>query len=388
MYNCLLFLLAADLPAQPSKREERPNDNLCVRAKVTQTVKVGLLIHKQGPSADAEPAARQGAEMAVAEANKNGGFGGRPFELIVRSVDGPWGAGSKAIVNLAFEENAWAILASLDGRSTHLAEQIVVKGRVALVSAWATEATLTQINVPWFFRCLPDDRHQAKALVQEIFEVRRLKRVATATAGTYDARMAASAFSQTAAAAGYPLTLQLSYGAADRNRQDTLDAIEHDDIEGVVLFGPPSETADLVCQMRDRGMKQALFGSLSLTNDDFFTSAGPALEGATFVASGHWRTFAGQDFQQKYQKLYGRLPSARAAYAYDGMALIIEALQTAGLNRDKIRDALANIDYPHGVTGPIRFDARGNRIGPVHLMQTTNGHPSLLHGAPSNGPTF
>jgi ABC-type branched-subunit amino acid transport system substrate-binding protein len=77
--------------------------------------------------------------MAVEAANRDGGFRGRPFELAVRSVEGPWGSGSSEITALVFEESVWAILGPLHGRSAHLAEQVVAKGHVALVSPWASD---------------------------------------------------------------------------------------------------------------------------------------------------------------------------------------------------------------------------------------------------------
>ncbi len=343
-----------------------------------EVVKLGLLI----PGGDEALAAKHGAEMAVAEANKAGGLGGLPFELIARSIEGAWGSGTKEIVRLVFEDGVWAVLGALDGRGTHLAEQIVTKALVALVSPWSTDPTLTQINIPWFFRCVPDDRQQARVLVNEIFRMRRLRRVATVAADTYDAGMAAATFGRIAAAAGHPVSIHLPYGDIGQHLQVILSRIEDAKIEGVVLFGPPSPTARLIRQMRAQGMKQALFGPLSIADDEFFLAAESALEGAVFVAPGHWATSRGKAFQREYQGLYGHPPSALAAYAYDGMRLIIEAIEEAGLDRERIRDALAATEFLHGVSGAIRFDAKGNRLGPVDLIEIINGRPSFLQTRP------
>lgn len=356
--------LAEHYPAPPGESQH------------VEVVKVGLLV----PGEDEALAAKQGAEMAVAKANEGGGFGGRPFELIVRRVEGPWGSGSKAIVNLVFEEGVWAILGALDGRGAHLAEQVVTKGRVVLVSSWATDPTLSQINIPWFFRPVPDDRQQARALVSEIFQARRLQRVATVAADGYDARVAATTFAQVAREAGYPLSVQLSYGEAGRDFEVVLSRIENHGVEGVVLFGPPSPAAELIRRMRARGMRQALFGPLSIVDCDFLESVGTDLEGAVLVAPGHWRA-RGKTFRQEFQDTYGYLPNAVAAYAYDGMRVIVQAIEQVGLDRERIRDAVANIHYMQGVTGPIRFDAKGNRLGPVGLVEIINGRPSFLDGA-------
>ncbi len=340
----------------------------------TEVVKVGLLI----PGSDKWLAAKHGTEMAIAEANANGKFNKHSFELIVRSIDGLWGSGSKEIVKLVFEDSVWAILGSLDGRSAHLAEQIATKGQVVLVSSWATDPTLTQINIPWFFRCVPDDRQQAIALMKEIFEVRQLKRVATIAGKVYDARMAATSFSRVVESEGYQAPLQFSYETTINDFQSILNKIEQTRVEGVVLFGLPKPTAKLVQQMRARGMKQALFGPLSqLADNELLNLAGMELEKAVFIAPGYRYTSKGKRFQKDFQHIYGYQPTAVAAYAYDGMHLILEAIRKSGFDKEKIRDTLANIDYPQGVTGSIRFDTKGNRVVPVKLIEIIKGRPII-----------
>src|SRR4030042_2208847 len=62
-------------------------------------IKIGLLIP--------EPenlAAKHGAELAILEANQKGGYSGQPFQLVVRSTEGPWGTGSKESVSLGFDD--------------------------------------------------------------------------------------------------------------------------------------------------------------------------------------------------------------------------------------------------------------------------------------------
>ena len=80
--------------------------------------------------------------MAVRIANRKGGLNGRHFELVARSMEGPWGTGSKQAVNLIFEEEVWALIGSHDGRNAHLVEQAATKSTVVFVSAWSGDPTL------------------------------------------------------------------------------------------------------------------------------------------------------------------------------------------------------------------------------------------------------
>lgn len=343
------------------------------------SVKVGLLIPKGGSGAGKWLAAKQGAEMAIAEANTRGGIGGFSIKLIVRSSEGLWGSGSKEIVKLVFEDSVWAILGSLDGRSAHLAEQIATKGQVLLISSWATDPTLTQIKIPWFFRCVPDDRQQAIALVKEIFQTRKLTRVVTIAEEVDDYKKAAISFSRVAVSNGHPTPLQLSYETANNDFRNMFRQIENAQAEGIVLFGQPLLIAELVKQLRARGMNQALFGPLSLLADnELLNTAGADLEKMVLVSPGSWFLSEEHSFQRKFRKTYGYPPTAVAAYAYDGMCLILAAIKGSGLSREKTRDILININHVQGVTGPIQFDANGSRQGPVHLLEIKKGLPVIL----------
>ncbi len=152
-------------------------------------IKIGLLI--PDPKS---PAARQGAQLAVDQMNRKGGCHGKPFRLVIRTMDGPWGTGSKQAVDLIFTEKAVAILVSNDGRNAHLAEQAVTKTQVPMISAWSGDPTLSQAFVPWFFTCVPNNLQQAAALSADIYNRKKFSKVCVVTDDQYDSKSADSAF--------------------------------------------------------------------------------------------------------------------------------------------------------------------------------------------------
>jgi ABC-type branched-subunit amino acid transport system substrate-binding protein len=69
-------------------------------------------------------------------------------------------------------------------------------------------------------------------------------------------------------------------------------------------------------------------------------------------------------------------PDAFAAHAYDGMNLIIEAINRVGLNRVRIRDILTDLETfqgYQGVTGTLILDATWNDIGDIWMAEIKNG---------------
>ena len=63
-------------------------------------------------------------------------------------------------------------------------------------------------------------------------------------------------------------------------------------------------------------------------------------------------------FKYNYTKRFGQEPDVFAAHAYDGMNILIAAIEKAGLNRVLIRDVLTDLKTfqgYQGVTGVMIF---------------------------------
>jgi ABC-type branched-subunit amino acid transport system substrate-binding protein len=334
-------------------------------------IKIGLLIQDSTYTS-----AIQGAELAVSIANEKGGMNGRKFQFVVRSMEGPWGTGSKQTVNLIFEEKVWALLGSHDDRNAHLVEQAATKSQVVFVSAWSGDPTLSQAFVPWFFNCVPNDNQQVASLIEEIYNKRKISRIAVVSGNDYDSKMTLNAFVKSAKTSGKPDPVQFNYDDYSKNLNDLTDVINKSDIKCVVLFCKPQEAIKVIRQIRQRKMDQPVFGSLTILNEDEL-SAGELQEfdDILSVPSGNWTGPGNMSFRQEFQRSFKRMPGMVASYSYDGMSVLIEAIRNAASSdREMIQKSLERI-YLKGVTGPIQFDSKGNRMGKFEIMKTKNGLP-------------
>ena len=126
-------------------------------------VRIGVL----GPEKDPEGSElRTAVQLALEEANRQGGYRRRvPYEMAFRADDGFWGVVASRVVDLAYEDKVWTIIGGLDGQRTHIAELIVAKAWVPVVSPWTSDTSVDYANVPWVFRCAPADSSQVDALV-------------------------------------------------------------------------------------------------------------------------------------------------------------------------------------------------------------------------------
>ena len=175
--------------------------------------------------------------------------------------------------------------------------------------------------------------------------------------------------------AGKTDPIQFLYDNTSQNFSDMLNQVNMADIDCIILFGQSSSSMKLFQQMRLTKMNMPVFGSLALLDENQSSEQKlKDFEGVVFVSSGHWLSPKGLAFRKEYQRIYGEMPGAVAAYAFDGMNLIIQAIKNAGTDRDKIQKSLKETNY-NGVTGIIRFDDKGNRAGTPGLTEIKNGIP-------------
>lgn len=337
---------------------------------VFKPVKIGLLIPDKNSIA-----AKNGAEMAILQANEKGGYRGRPFELVVRSMEGPWGTGAKEAVNMIFNEDVCALLGSTDGRNAHLVEQVCTKSQIVFLSAWAGDPTLSQAFVPWFFSCVPNNNQQASALVDEIFPKRNLNPVGLVSDQEYDSQSALKSFLQNVKITGKPDPLQFSFNPTDEDLTDLLNQLVKTNLKAVVLFVKPGIAMKIIQQMQLRKLNFPVFSTLSVLNENEVSNSGmKTMENRIQITSSPWSKSRQSSFNDEFQRKYGNLPGTVAAFSFDGMNVLVEAIKKTSLERENIQKALSEIHY-EGVTGILQFDQKGNRSGSVVVTLVKNGSP-------------
>ncbi|HEX2975617.1 MAG TPA: ABC transporter substrate-binding protein, partial [Bacteroidales bacterium] len=149
------------------------------------TVKIGLLIPD-----NRSLAAKNAAELAVKEANRSAG-NKIVFKLETRSMEGPWGIGARQAVDLVFNKKVCALIACVDGRNAHLAEQVAAKHQILFINAGSGDPTLSRAFIPWYFSCINDYRQNA-VFLSSYFNKKDIRKVTVICDTTYDSGIAAA----------------------------------------------------------------------------------------------------------------------------------------------------------------------------------------------------
>src|SRR5581483_9029662 len=89
-----------------------------------------------------------------------------------------WGAASNEIVRMPWDEKVWAMLGSISGDSTHIGLRVALRSELPIVNSAATDPTVPETIIPWYFTVIQDDRVQCYTLARRIYTDLGLSRVA------------------------------------------------------------------------------------------------------------------------------------------------------------------------------------------------------------------
>ena len=308
---------------------------------------------------------QHGVALALSEANAAGGCRGLPYEIVFRPDDGPWGAVAQQAVRLAYQDQVWAIIGALDGERAHAAELVAAKAWVPVLTPGAGDRTIDYANVPWVFRCLPDDLSQAEVLLR-VARQQGWDRLAVAAEATRDARMGMLSLRQAARENPGCLALAVEYSTSDPLAQ--IPRLTGTEVDAVLVWGRPPEALQLIAGLRRQGVALPVLAPSWLALPEV-AARGPEL-GELWVAAPvdlSATTPALREFRARFRETAGEEPSYVALFAYDAARLLIAALEPAGLTRTRIRDELARISFT-GLTGPVTFNSLGGRLEQPVLM--------------------
>ena len=327
-----------------------------------------------------------GSILAIEEANKKGGYKGIPYKLMIHNDVGLWGAAANEIVKMD-DEKVWAWLGSIDDIVSHVAIRATLKLEIPNVNTGDPDPTFTETNIPWVVRTIPDDRQASYVMVDYIFNNQKHKRVAVIRANNRYGRVGTLHFNRSATRMGFPIVKEERFNDGETDFKSQLERIKNTSPDAIAMWGNAKESALILQQIRALGMKQPVYASDRVVNPEFLKIAGPLANG--LVTTCQYNPDADnpklKDFKAKYIKRFNKEPDVFAAHAYDGMNILIKAIETAGLNRALIRDVLTDmktVNGYEGVTGKVIFDKTWNNLRPIYMAKVINGKFEFSNAVP------
>jgi branched-chain amino acid transport system substrate-binding protein len=304
------------------------------------------------------------ASMAIDDANKKGGYNGIDFRLVAGWSDNPWGSGASEVVRMAYVHQVWGIVGGIDGPSTHLAEQVVAKAHLALISAGSTDKSVNFANVPWMFSCLPADDIQAEELTKAIAVDG--KSFVLISSIEHDPHLFTLELNKCFIKHKISPINHFEIKPKQKKYDPLIDDLLETKVSALVLIAGTDDSITLVKSIREKGFSGMIFGGPSMGHHRFVQNT-PATHKKLLFPLLYAPSKASKRFDEEFQRRFGRQPDYLTAHTYDAVTILIASIKKAGLDREKIRDAIKNGSSVNGVTGTFSWNQYGENVREVSL---------------------
>ena len=336
-------------------------------------VKVGLVAPFEGLYRPLGYEVLYAAKLAIRERNASGGVAGYMVELVALNDDNEPVVAAQRSREMAVDPDVVGVVGHFSSATTLAVLEEYRRAGLALVTSAAAANAVTDGGYPNAYRlCARNDRLGQEAARYAVTELGAERLVILR-----DQEDLAEAFALTAANLGATVVSDV---AADQVAWSVQLAVQKPDL--IFFTGDAVEGAGLVVQARQRGVDVPFMGGGDWGSPKLMQIGGATVEGALYVTSAPALEEIGgtDEFVVGYEALAGRPPGPQAILAYDATGLLLEAISRAIVaegkpSRAAVTAQLAEIHF-EGLTGPIAFDARGDRLDPViYVHKVEAGNP-------------
>lgn len=354
-------------------------------AAATKTVKIGVIAPLSGELSALGLGIRNGAQLAVDQANEEGKVEGWKIELVPEDDAAKADVGAQVASKLASDSEVAAVIGTLNSSVALQVAPILEKANIAMVSPANTGVELTgRDNLTSqtrryknYYRVATTDDIQGPFAANYATKELNAKSVAIIHDKKTYGQGLSDAFKGQFEKNGGKVVAAETINPGDKDFSAVLSKIKPSNPDLIYYGGEYPEASLLSSQAKQQGIKAPLMGGDGIYSGKFFETAKEAGVGdlATSVGAPTDELESAKEFVEAYNadaELKKDPYEAYGAYAYDAANVIIEALSEAlgdadsldDATRTKIVEGIGDVSLD-GVTGKVAFDEFGDNVTKV-----------------------
>jgi branched-chain amino acid transport system substrate-binding protein len=311
---------------------------------------------------------------------------GKKIELVLVDNKSDKVEAASAASRLVEKEKVVAIIGSWGSSLSMAAGDIVKQAKVPVVAASATNPLVTQNN-DYYFRVCFIDPFQGKVMANYAYSKLNAKKVAIVQEVSNDysvglAKFFTDSFKQLTGDQNAIVAVS-NYNTGDQDFTAQLTNIKSKNPDVIFAPGNFTESALLIKQARQLGIKAPIIGGDTWETPEFVEIGKESVEGAvfsTFFTSEKPITKESEKFLTEYRKEFkDKEPAAVTALGYDAYILIRDAIEKVGsADSVKVRDQLAKTKGFEGAAGIITLDENRNAVKNAVIKEVKKGKFTFL----------
>ncbi|HEX7387103.1 MAG TPA: branched-chain amino acid ABC transporter substrate-binding protein [Castellaniella sp.] len=330
-------------------------------------IKIGVQAPITGEYAAEGQGIENGVKLLVKQQNEAGGLLGQKIQVTVCDDEGK-AAQAAICARKLVNDGVIAVIGTYTSGAALAAAPIYSAANVIQTSD-GTSDELTQKGWKTFFRNAPPNSDEAEFAAKYLVNVKKYKRIAILSDHSSYATGLAQAATKAIDAQHGNIVANDFINAGTQDYTAVLTKLKSKDPDVLFFSGYYTDGGLIRAQMKQLGMKAVFVGGDANQNAAFAKIAGSAAAGAVIInvpAPQNLPYPEAKKFLADYTQAYGSAPPSIYTFTNaDGLRAVFAAIEaTKSTSTAKLIPWLHDMKQPFaGVTGPFKWDAKGERIG-------------------------
>lgn len=343
--------------------------------------RIGCITPLTGSYANYGRSAQRGIELALDSKNEELKAQGARFKIVYEDDRMAAKDGTAAAEKLISADKVPIIIGPFGSTVVLAVSPIAERNKTVVISASATADKIADAG-DYVFRIVPSNRRQAKDCAE--FCSKKLGKTAASILymnSDYGVTLR-DGFNTSFKALGGKILSTESFNPGATDFRAQLARIKTMQPEVVFFPGLYQETALILKQARELGVKAVFIGGDGSCTDDMLKLAGNAAEGTYYANMAMDYASANpavRQFVSHYKRKYGQEPDVYSAYYFDCFNIVANAVLKGGYSANRIRDYFYTMPVYKGITGDTKFDRRGEVDKPFYIFRVENGKFHLVN---------
>lgn len=316
-------------------------------------IKIGLLGVFSGEIASYGIPMKNAIELAVEQANSQGGINGRKIDLVIEDDTGNLNTATLAMNKLATIDNLDYILSAQGSGNTAAILPIAQDNKKILLITLGSVSGLTKKG-EYIFRSVPSDSYQANKMVDYAKNNFQAKKVAVLYINNAYGTGIKDIIN---ANINNVINETFNEGSADFKTQ--LFKIKQSNPD-LLIIAAYNEYVSILKQIRELGLSMPIICSETFKDGYAMAEDDKNMKNLYVTSMKTPQDYV--DYTNKYKLKYDLDPSAYSIYAYDGTNALISAIKSGNNEKEKVRQILSSVSFD-GASGKFGFDKDRERTG-------------------------
>ena len=331
------------------------------RKSTDETIKIGAIFALSGDAAAWGEDELKATQLAINEANAEGGINGKKIELIVEDAPGTekFDQAITTYRKLVEVNKVRAVIGPTWDDAAQAVAPVTDQEKVILISPDVTTSVEKDKDFKYFFTAWTPVASEMERLAEYVKERGWAKIAVVNNADLFSATVA-GAFTDQAKNLGLTIYQTAIPNTGTKDFRAYITKLKSRDVDAVYAeFDNSASKCPFLKQAHELGLKKPFISTSSTQAQDILNQCANLLEGVHYAYQKQGDKYT--TLLAKYKAKYNQDPATPAvANAYDTTEMLISLMREGKLSADELRDGLLHISHYSGATGEgLGFDAKG-----------------------------